>query len=302
MIFNEIYSAYYNAVAKIIAAVMDGERNTKKLEKIISDTAFGESALTILPALHSGRWQLFETDMSTTLENLPTMPLTTLEKMWLKAISLDKRVKLFGVELEGLDGVEPLFTEDDYRIYDRYSDGDPYDDEGYVLRFKIILDAIKNGDTLNVEYINRYDEKVLARFIPTKLEYSEKDDKFRVFTKGCRYVSVINLAKIVKCRVYVGDKQLKNVEKKSKTNSVLLEITDYRNALERVMLHFAHFEKQAECIGERKYCLRVFYDANDEQEMVIRILSFGQLVKVIEPEPFKCLIIEKLKKQRSCGL
>ena len=52
------------------------------------------------------------------------------------------------------------------------------------------------------------------------------------------------------------------------------------------MLHFAHFEKQAECIGRRKYLLRINYDLSDEAEMVIRILSFGPMVRVLEPSSF----------------
>ena len=35
MIFNEIYSAYYNAVAKIISAIINGETDEKRLDKIV---------------------------------------------------------------------------------------------------------------------------------------------------------------------------------------------------------------------------------------------------------------------------
>ena len=49
MIFNEIYSAYYNTVAKIISAVIDGKTDDKYINKIISDNAFGESILTVEP-------------------------------------------------------------------------------------------------------------------------------------------------------------------------------------------------------------------------------------------------------------
>ena len=36
--------------------------------------------------------------------------------------------------------------------------------------------------------------------------------------------------------------------------------------------------------------------------MVIRILSFGPLVEVLGSENFRNLVIEKLKKQKNCGL
>jgi len=64
------------------------------------------------------------------------------------------------------------------------------------------------------------------------------------------------------------------------------------------MLHFAHFEKQAEKISKTDYVLRLWYDPNDEAELVIRILSFGPMVKVLEPESFILCIREKLRKQQ----
>ena len=37
MIFNEIYSAYYNTVASIISRVLDGNCDDKTIGRIISD-------------------------------------------------------------------------------------------------------------------------------------------------------------------------------------------------------------------------------------------------------------------------
>ncbi len=302
MIFHEIYSAYYNAVAKILAALINEGGQEKDLQRIVAKYAFGESVLTILPSLKSGKWQLVTSDLTTPLEHEPTMPLTTLEKRWLKAISLDRRIKLFGVKFEGLDDVEPLFTEEDYYVYDKYSDGDPYEDEGYIERFRLILEAISKKLPLQIEVLNRNDEILRRRCIPTKLEYSEKDDKFRMYTSGKRFVYVMNLGRITKCRIYEGEKFVPFRESAPHTDTVTMEITDERNALERVMLHFAHFEKRAECIGEGKYRLTVIYNRDDASEMVIRILSFGPHVKVVGPENFRDLVKEKLKKQQNCGL
>ena len=130
MIFSELYSAYYNTVAEIISRIIDGERDERKLQKIVLEHAFGESVTTILPALKSGKWQLLCPDMSTVLKHKPSVPLTNLQKRWLKAVSLDPRVKLFDVSFNGLDDVEPLFTPNDYYVYDKYCDGDDFSDEG----------------------------------------------------------------------------------------------------------------------------------------------------------------------------
>ena len=45
----------------------------------------------------------------------------------------------------------------------------------------------------------------------------------------------------------------------------------------------------------------VDYDKDDETEMVIRILSFGPMIKVVQPEHFINLIKERLRKQKKLG-
>ena len=65
------------------------------------------------------------------------------------------------------------------------------------------------------------------------------------------------------------------------------------------MLHFAHFEKRAEKV-EDYYLLHISILCDDESEMVIRVLSFGPTVEVLGPDHFKKLIIDKLKRQKSC--
>ena len=302
MIFSELYSAYYNAIASIIAEVIEGEHSEKELQKVVAERAFGESVLTIMPSFKSEKWQLVHPDMTTALEHKPTMPLTTLQKQWLKAITLDPRIKLFGVEIPGLEGVEPLFTQEDYHVYDKYSDGDPFEDEEYIRQFRVILEAMRKGTQIKFEMTNRFGKPMFIRCHPVRLEYSEKDDKFRLVTAGWRSVSTVNLAKIRACVHYTGEKPLDNEVREKLYDIITLKVTDERNALERVMLHFAHFEKQAEKLDKNTYLLKIKYAHDDEPEMVIRILSFGPLVEVIGSENFKKLVIEKLKKQKNCGL
>ena len=302
MIFSELYSAYYNTIAAIISKIIEGEHSEKELQKIISERAFGESVLTIMPAFKSGKWQLVHSDMTTSLERKPTMPLTNLQKQWLKAISLDKRIKLFGIEFSGLEDVEPLFTQDDYFVYDKYSDGDPYDDEEYIRQFRVILEAMRNKSQIKFDMINRKGNTMFVRCHPLRLEYSEKDDKFRLITKGWRSVSTVNLAKMRNCTIYTCGNPLEGEEREITYDVITLKVIDERNALERVMLHFAHFEKQAEKLDNNTYLLKIKYVHDDEPEMVIRILSFGPMVEVIGSENFKKLVIEKLKKQKNCGL
>lgn len=302
MIFSELYSAYYNAVAGIISDIIQGRPEEKNLQNTIAHYAFSESVLTILPSLKSGKWQLVKSDMTTPIKNTPSMPMTLLEKRWLKAISLDPRIRLFDVAFEGLDDIEPLFTQDDYIVYDQYADGDPYSDEGYILRFRTILEAIKTNQALKIEMLNRRGNIVNMKVLPTRLEYSEKDDKFRLISSGSSYGCTVNLARIFNCQIYDGKDLTAFGKRRPKKGTVSLKIYNQRNALERVMLHFAHFEKQAEKTDDKTYIVHITYDKDDETELLIRILGFGPMVEVISPDSFRELIVERLNKQKSCGL
>ncbi len=303
MIFSELYSAYYNAVARVIEKILKGERNPKELQRIVCENAFEESFTTIIPALQNERWHLVTKDMTTPIRHVPTMPLTTMEKRWLKSVSMDPRVRLFDVEFPDLSDVEPLFTPDDYLIYDKYRDGDPYLDPDYIKKFRTVLSAIKEGRQIKFEMENRRKSYSYVRCIPKRIEYSEKDDKFRLITAGSRVVSTVNIARMNFCTLYSGKEELtRGLNRPTKHETVTLRITNKRNALERVMLHFSHFEKRAEKLDGEHYLLKIKYDKNDESELVIRILSFGPLVEVVEPDAFRQLMRERLQRQMVLGL
>lgn len=301
MIFKEWYGAYYQTTAKIIAALLLENADEKNFQDLIREYAFEESALTILPALKNEKWHLLREDLSTPLKNPPSMPLTLLQKRWLKAISLDPRIRLFAFESKGLEDVSPLFTEEDYRIYDRYTNGDPYEDSGYIERFHMIMNAVRTRSPLFLKIKTRGGIRTFG-CMPEKLEYSEKDDKFRLLVSGVRRVQTVNLSKILSCEPYTGKLSYTPEVQTASQKTLTLSVYDDRNALERALLHFAHFEKQAERVSKKEYILRLSYDPNDEAELVIRILSFGPMVKVLEPESFIEEIRKKLKKQQQWTL
>ena len=124
MVFSELYSAYYNALAEIIKQAQREPLTASKAREIIGNTAFRESAVEITDAISAERWQVIHSDYTTDLKHTPTMPLTTLQKRWLKSVTLDRRFKLFGDwDFSELDDVDPLFTDEDYRVFDSYCDG-----------------------------------------------------------------------------------------------------------------------------------------------------------------------------------
>ena len=306
MLFSEIYSAYYNTVASIISYSQKEKLNSDTLYEIVKESAFPESFMTIGTALESGKWPLIKKDYSTNIKNIPTMPLSMLQKRWLKSLCNDKRIRLF-VDDEvlanlksNLKDIEPLFTENDYYLYDKYSDGDPYDDAEYIKNFRTVIKAIHQKKKISLEYTGRIGQQ--KRFIcePYKIEYSEKDDKFRIISKVKNHHSILNIARINTCEL-TENSMVDEISEEDlpydRRTSVTLEIYNERNAMERVMFAFAHFEKSAVQISDDIYQLTLNYDSFDETELVIRVLSFGPMVKVIEPASFRSLIRERISNQ-----
>ena len=315
MMFSELYSIYYQTVARILReAVLRAETgsaalNHKEIREIIGQSGLGEGGLLVEEALSSQSWQLLHADGTTPLQYVPAMPLTNLEKRWMKAIVQDPRIRLFDEDLSAMpsdESVEPLFTPEDIVYFDRYGDGDPFEDEKYIEHFRLILDAIKNRQLLFIEMEGRTGRRHNLITMPERLEYSEKDDKFRLIGEGRRHKDTINLARILSCRLcdnpevilqqnqFQQRQQQQNQPQKQKVEILL---TDERNALERVMLHFAHFEKEAEKLDQKNYRLTITYEKDDETEILIRILSFGPMVRVTGPNRFVRLIRERLNRQ-----
>lgn len=303
MIFSELYSAYYHTVARILQSAIDHPLQKKELREMIEQTAFGESILKMESSLDEERWQLIDSDGSTPIKNRPTMPLTILQKRWLKAIFSDPRIRLFSDKFPEYEDVEPLFTRQDYSIFDQYGDGDPYEDESYIRNFRLILDAIKVGYPLDIETVHPFGPVTHLILMPQVLEYSEKNDKFRLIGASEQYVSTVNLGRIRSCARYTGSFEATPKGVRSDQRKIVeIELLDQRNALERVLLSFAYFEKEAIRLDDQHYRVKITYDADDEAEMVIQILSFGPMIQVVSPQNFVQLIKERLLRQKSCEL
>lgn len=303
MIFREFYGAYYNAVASILKEAVKKPIQANELREIIESHAFGESVLGIEPAIRNGRWQLMNEDGKAVLCHEPTMPITGIQKRWLKAISLDPRIHLFTDETYCPDDVLPLFKPEDFLEYDKYADGDLFTDAGYIANFRLILSAIKQKQPLSIVYLTKSGLEAAKVLLPKSLEYSKKDDKFRLIGYGRRTVSTVNLGRIIKCEPYEKPFTERNeTALPAKQKKVVFEIINRRSALERVLLHFSHFEKQVEKTDgkEEHFLVTIGYDKDDEAEIVIRILSFGSMIKVTAPDAFIQTIKNRLQMQKSC--
>lgn len=299
LLFHEIYGSYFRVVSAVLAEAVRGELTTERLDALVREKAFAESVLTIPAALQGGEWPLLSGAERTPLRHAPSMPLTTLQKRWLKALLSDPRIHLFAPSPAGLEDVEPLFTPDMFVYFDRYADGDLFESPAYIAHFRTVLTALREKRKLRITFEGRHQKIHRWVCVPFRLEFSPKDDKFRLLTCGG---FTLNLARITGCELLEQYSAKAFHEPKANPQTLVLTLSDERNALERAMLHFSHLEKETARLSNRQYQITLHYDREDETELLIRVLSFGPMLRVTAPDHFISQIRQRLQSQESCGL
>lgn len=321
-LFSKIYGCYYQVVEQILNKAIEEPIKSKQMIEIANTYAYQESALMIVPKLVSGEWALLKEEgkdyFVSKVGQIAKLPFTTLQKAWIKSLLQDKRILLFlsdkdlRIIEQALENIETLYQIEDFYFFDQYTDGDNYMQPNYRKNFRLLLMAIENQEInlnekiFHVVYLGKLEKKIEIDIIPYRIQYSAKNNKFRVnciqiFPKGYGEIITLNIGKILSCiqkekreEIEINLEQL--LEKQKAKEPVLIEISGERNSLERCMLHFASYEKRTEYNEEKKvYLCSIYYDRQDETELLIEILSFGPVIHVLGPKDFLRQI-----KQRVC--
>lgn len=306
MVFHEVYGSYYHTVAKILSAAVRGDLKKQDISKLVQTYAFAESWSSLTESLCNGDWPFLDADLETELMYEPEMPLTTLQKQWLKSMLNDPRIRLFLEEIpDWLDGVSPLFSPEDIVYFDRYSDADPYEDPAYIQRFRTVLNALKKDRWLEVRFLNRIGIPVKRRVKPLHLEYSPRDDKFRLHCAGSSDhvwpgTIQINLNRIAGCRITESEDIPVLMPAERKKAQIIL--TDRRELLERFMRLFCYLEKRTAPVEgsaePMRYRVDLFYEPTDETELIIRLLSLGNDIEILSPDPLRTEIARRVRRQK----
>ncbi len=315
-LFSEIYSSYYQIVYALLKK--ESAFSQKDLQEVMTQYGFLETSLYLLPRLANGSWNFFSKKDGRYCRNLkqaPVLPLSHLQKAWLKTLLLDRRIRLFlsSEQLSGLEQqlseIEPLFLPEDFFYYDAFSDGDAYSDPLYQQNFLIILDAIQKRQILNINFQSPDGHRVHHWFLPFRLEYSIKNDCFRLYALEIRRRSHFSLYLINLSRITSIERVEKYAKKSVDPDSFLMKsyanepvtllIKNDRNALERAMLQFANYKKHTTRLDEHTYRCEIYYHRSDETELLIEVLSFGPMVKVIGHASFLEQIKERLRRQKA---
>lgn len=133
---------------------------------------------------------------------------------------------------------------DTFVRFDQYADGDPYSDPNYVHCFRMVLRAIHENRKMRIRFHGHTGARHSVVCNPHRLEYSEKDDKFRILVTGMWRINTVNMARIRSCELLEEyDPASVNVPKGHLKELTLL-LHDERNGLERVLLHFSHLKRK----------------------------------------------------------
>ena len=314
-LFSELYNRYFRAVEAVLHQAQEDPLSAAAIAEILAAGAFSESVLSILPKLQSGAWPLLRQSAegyTAACRPLDNNPLTKLQQAWIRAMLEDQRMRLFldETEIEKLKAVLPadeaLYGFEDFYTFDKAADSDNYDNSEYRKNFRLFLAAIRTQTALRVRYEGGKGHRLGGIFHPYKLEYSPKDDKFRAYCsrrkKGKMTNFVLNLGRVVSAEA-VEDAAPEAYRSEfagtsARHREVVFEITRERNALERCMVQFAHFEKRTRYDEtDDKYICTMRYDEKDETEVLIRLLSFGPTVHVLEPAAFVREIQNRVRRQ-----
>ncbi len=313
--FSELYGAYFRAVSRILS---QGSCTERELQKLVDEEAFGESWIALEPHLKPERpesWGLLrrqpDGSLARVTRHAPPAFLTLLQKRWLKAKLADPRLRLFLSEealaalREALRGVKPLYRRESLHYYDAFSDGDPYESAAYRANFQRILRALHDGEVLHIRFLTGRSQQRSGEFLPLQLEYSQKNDKFRLFCcgEGSGSFGIINLGRILdvegtgRTKAQAPLRQKWNAQRRCKAPA-LVEVSSERNGIERFMTEFAPYEKRTERDPETGRCLvALWYDYQEETEVLIQLLGFGPVVEILGPPAFRRQAAERVARQ-----
>ena len=316
-IFSEIYGTYFWIAAKLM-------ENEATDEKSVHDTVlrdgFRDSVLFLPQKLIPGGedWGLFRREKDNTLRRItkkaPVKVLTKLQKMWLKAKLSDPRIKLFMNDetikqlQRSLADVKPLYCHEHFRLTDRFADHDDYSDEKYIANFRTALDAVKNKRIVDIHFQTGRGKRASGRFVLLKIEFSPKNGKFRAYCYLLRNDKIlssglINIGRIESItdtgRVFRTPVSMDDYFSSRKCKEpAVIRVTNERNGVERFMLEFASFEKHTvRDLEKNEYTVELWYDEQDETEVLIMLLSFGPVIEILGPEKLRSQARERLERQ-----
>lgn len=320
-LFKNYYSRYTHIFHKLIEASTSSSIDKHFITKYVSLHGFLETPLILTPKIldpnQKDSFPLLKKlpdskKYNSILKNRPSSFLTNLEMKWLKNILTDSKINLFlssktqsklNNELKNIDS---LFPSEHFERLDTALDSDSVENEVYQKHFWKIKEGILNKEVLYIEYQSGNDKSLVGFFAPLRIEYSLRDDKFRlkclkISSGGKTTFHRLNLARITYIKntdENFNESYFKRLNKTKNSNPLEIEIHNFRNGFERTFIQLSQYKKSSWYDEENNVChMSIDYDPVDEMDLLITMLSFGPIIKVKSPEKFKSMYISRIKQQ-----
>ena len=318
-IFSEIYGVYFRIAARLL---QKAEVDEQTVYDEIRREGFRDSVLflpqKLIPQKDGSDWHLFSRQADGTLRSVlhhkPEPRVTLLQKRWLRAKLNDPRLALFlsdealRVLSEQLADIKPLYLPEHFRYTDRYTDGDPFESPEYRAHFRVILHALKHHRLVKIAFQSGKGERMNVTVLPQALEYSQKNDKFRLHCRNVRGgiqrgSGLINLGRMTAVSETAETVQPERsvselLQARRCAEPVTVRVTPERNGVERFMMQFAAYEKRSERDPKTGCCtVQLWYDSQDETEVLIQLLSFGPVLEILSPPAFRSQAAARVRQQ-----
>lgn len=141
----------------------------------------------------------------------------------------------------------------------------------------------------------------IGEFRPIVLEFSKRNNRFQGFFQECgsNRIYTMNVSRIETADEtetsfdYASAEQALLAFREENATSVTVEFYDVRNIADRVLTEFSPWEKLCSYDSEAElYTLTIFYQKQDEVDLVIRLLGYGGNIRFVDKEHPICQEIQ----------
>lgn len=140
-----------------------------------------------------------------------------------------------------------------------------------------------------------------GEFKPIVLEFSKRNNRFQGFFQECssNRIFTMNVSRIEKVDEtetqfdYASAEQALTAFRKENATSVTVEFYDVRNIADRILTEFSPWKKHCTYDPETNlYTLTIFYQTQDEIDLVVRLLGYGGDLRFVDKKHPICKEIQ----------
>lgn len=328
-LFDEVKNRYFHIVLRALSECGSG-LSKKDIISILEEEEFEERAVgrdfqsfqgLLLNQYEPGdnynllkeEGKLFYPVMSEKGKNTVPVRFTALEKVWLKALAEEPSAAMV-LSKETLQKLRETLKEVDTPISGEVIEltnksllPEPTNLKQYEDNFKIILKAIVEEKAISYCNTDRAGNEYCGMLaLPIRLEYSIKDNRFRVSLfclKNHRPIvanvgTMSSIEIMENCEISVTREEVLKLLHKNRYSKepIVLEVTDKKSAMERCFMSFSELERSSRCLEQDKYEIKLNYYTFEEEDIIRKILALGPYVKVLSPQRIIDEIVKRIKK------